>query len=582
MFGGVRRHAWLALALAGTAIIAVAPTARARADDVPAIVLDGMGDGDVIAEIVGWQDTLFSQDHPIDLPFLERGSRLSRAALLTGAKDYIISGVPFTDDELGSRPAGSGAILSVPIAVSALAIVATTPIDGWTTETIPAGCDPNDPDFDPVACAPVQTPFLGPIRVPAENLSAMMLNLSYNFHGNNLVSWNSPAIEAALGTSQLTIQGITGKHHTFVVRADGSAVNKYMMEYAKTLGPTAWTLRLEENPDYGWEPVSENLSPRSIARQGASGVVSQLRTYQLDPATNNFALGTLSTGSMAGVMSTDLVQMNQDAPDAKFRVVEVQNRHGDWVAPTRESIEAAANAGDTPNIGATNDVAGAYPLTWTTRMYTVAGSLDPDQANALAGSIRFIVTDGQQSIIDNGGAPLTAALRAEALAGANAIVTANCIAAGYEVTTGGPGPLDPDTPQVQALTGLAHCTAVPPPPTTTTTTSTTIATTTTVVRSSSPGGPRITSPPFVAPVEETTTTVAVDTVPAVTTTTSAVASEAPGSGGTRLRGRALTSLPQALPSDGTTGFQKLGTLMLGASTFLGLQRLVLSRRRLPL
>jgi hypothetical protein len=45
-----------------------------------------------------------------------------------------------------------------------------------------------------------------------------------------------------------------------------------------------------------------------------------------------------------------------------------------------------------------------------------------------------------------------------------------------------------------------------------------------------------------------------------------------GGGGGRVQGLPLSSLPMALPDDGTNTFQKLGTLLLGGALFLGLRR----------
>lgn len=297
------------------------------------------------------------------------------------------------------------------------------------------------------------------------------------------------------------------------------------------------------------------------------------------------------------------------------------------VLPTTESITKAIEASTEPNIAATEKIPGAYPLVYLNRMYTVAGTLTPDQANALAASVRYLATDGQDEVVERGGARLTAALQAEALAAADEIVVKNCTTAGYEVTTSGPSAFEPDTPAVQAMTSMSHCTAVVVPTTTTsatttvaesttttavadTTTSTSSSSTTTpssttttvLVASQSPtasgstngGSTSYTPPPVYTPtvtqatVDDTSadadasTTVAADT----TTTAPVVQEEAPQSSvvaaaqsgaGTRPRGIALSSLPMEAPDDGSAEFKKLGTLLLGAALFLLGRRIVHAR-----
>jgi hypothetical protein len=244
--------------------------------------------------------------------------------------------------------------------------------------------------------------------------------------------------------------------------------------------------------------------------------------------------------------------------------------------------------------GATVDAPGAYPFTWITRLYTVAGTLDPDKANSLAATIRYVATDGQDLVVAKGGAPLTAALRAEALDAADKVVISNCTQAGYEVVTSGPSTFEPKTPTLQALTAMKHCQLIPPPPTTTTTstttTSTTTTTTTTTVATTVPATTVIlaSSPPLVQ--QAPATTAAATTLPTTTTTepvavttttvtpTTTTTTIATGASTTRLRGRALTTLPMPLPPDGSEGYKKLGTLLLGAATFLAGRRFLLSRR----
>ena len=243
--------------------------------------------------------------------------------------------------------------------------------------------------------------------------------------------------------------------------------------------------------------------------------------------------------------------------------------------------------------------------------------------------VRYIATDGQDDAIALDGAALTSSMRAEALAAANEIVAKNCgigaSAATHEVITSGPSDFEPNTPKVQALTSLQHC-ALKPPPTTTTTTTTTIASTTTtsvaptasstttvpsttIVASLPPRTPAVVAPPVVVPsvaipsvafpsddattpsgdgaasddtTDSPTEGASTTTVPGDQVEPGATATTQPTGGAvtTRVRGRTLDALPLPKPSDGSGGFKKLGTLMIGAGAFLFGRRLVQSRRRL--
>jgi len=608
---------WAAFLLAGMAslITGHAMSAGAADDPVP-VVVSGAGDSDTAGELVTWQDALFSATRPTDFSYAAVGSKDGRRNLLAGNVDFTMGAVPFTDAELAARPADAGKIIEAPISVASLTILATTPPaskGGWGTETPPTNCDPDDPNTDPATCQVIKGTFDGPFRIPPENLSALIVGLSFS-SSNDQISWRNQTWMDAVGASNLSIQRL-GLHHTFVNRTDGSAQNEYLMQYAKELGPVSWGLRLAENPEYKWEPIGENLSPRTKpTRSGTDQQVGVMAFATVDALSNGSPDDW--TGNMGAVPTTLVGKLNADYPGAKFVQMEIQNRHGDWVLPTQETIDAALAAGDDPDIAATDDVPGAYPLVYVNRLYTVAGTLSPEEANALAASVRYIATDGQQTAIEHGGASLTPALQTEALAAADEIVVKNCTEDGYEVTSSGPSDAEPDTPGVQAITSMKHCTLAPivttttsttVAPTTTESTTTTVAATTTTVAETTtttevasqapvatvyvpPYRPPTTNPPYVPPATvettppETTppeTTEPPPTTTEVTTTTldqSATSTTVAGGGGTRLRGVALTKLPMDPPDDGSSGFKKLGTLLLGAGMFLGGRRLVGLRR----
>jgi hypothetical protein len=586
---------WIVVAVAGASswVLGAAVGARAADPSFP-VALSGSGDSELTAEITDWQNEMFAADQPTDLGYFQRGSSDGRSRLLSGDKEFAVSGVPFTAAELAARPPNSPQIIEAPLAISSLSALVTTPTNGWATTQIT--CDPSDPRldpmsdlFDPEACT-LHATYDGPIRIPAENLSALAIGLEPSFQGNNLALWIHPDMVAALDPHLDVLA--PGNKHTWMNRLEGSAANKSIMTYAQALGPTAWTLRGLQFPGFVLDANQERFSTRNLVREGESTVTGLVSIFNVDVACNCIDAGW--TGNAMPVSSTAVDQIQSDYPRARFREVEVQNKHGDWVLPTRAALEAAIAAGTGMDSGATVDAPGAYPFTWITRLYTVAGTLDPDKANSLAATIRYVATDGQDLVVAKGGAPLTAALRAEALDAADKVVISNCTQAGYEVVTSGPSTFEPKTPTLQALTAMKHCQLIPPPPTTTTTstttTSTTTTTTTTTVATTVPATTVIlaSSPPLVQ--QAPATTAAATTLPTTTTTepvavttttvtpTTTTTTIATGASTTRLRGRALTTLPMPLPPDGSEGYKKLGTLLLGAATFLAGRRFLLSRR----
>lgn len=564
----MRRHLGVALGtvLSAVAALGVQQVIWASAEAAP-VTIEGSGAAEISNDLVTWQDALGGAEQPIDMQYFQRGSKDGRQQLLDGLTDFAVSGRPFTAAQLATRPKGAPAILSAPISVASLSILFSEPSQvGWSTTDLVPGCDPTDPDIvDPEACY-IRGTFTGPYRVPPENLAAMIVNLSPTYNSNGLANWAHPGMQTALGTSVLTIQR-PGAHHTFVERTEGAAANYALMDYAKTLGPTAWALRKGENPEFRWEPVDEEFSPRVLTRFGADTQMGIMAFSGVDAATGSSP--DTWTGNAGPVSTTAVKRLNEDYPTAKFVEFEIQNANGDWVKPTQETISAALEAGTGVNVAAHQPIPGAYPLVWVNRVYVVSGSLTPDKANSVAAMIRYIVTDGQDSTVANGGAPLTDALRAEALEKADAIVAANCTAEGYEVTTGGPGPFEPNTPGVQAISSMQHCTVIPPP--TSTTTTVYVPPTTIYV------------PPYIPPpivTDGTTDTIPTDTSTTTPTSSSSVATtttvEGSG-GGQRPQGRPLAGLPMQAPSSGGGVPRPLGTMLLGAGGFLLARRIVLRR-----
>lgn len=617
--------AWAALALAGSALLAVGDgSGPAAADAVPVLLL-GRGDSDTFAELVAWQNALYAAEQPTDLSYVHGSTSFARRDLLAGTADFVFSGVPFTAAELAARPAGAPEIIEAPISVAALAVVFTTPVQkAWEIQIVPDDPICETDEYDPAICDPRIEQYDGTFRIPPHSLAALILGVQPRLTGQQWASWSDPTwLSLMQGEGRMSVQSPLYKH-TWVNRAETSGQNKYLMEYARAMSREVWDARLAENPEFPWEPIGEQMSPNTRpTKDSTDQVAAAITLHTNDPSSNNSAFGAANwTGNAGAVPSTMMPKLIANFPKAGLKVMEIQNANGDWVLPTTETITKAIEASTEPNIAATTVVPGAYPLVYLNRLYTVAGTLTPEQANSLAASVRYLALDGQQEVVNRGGASLTPALQAEALAAADEIVVKNCTADGYEVTTSGPSVYEPDFPGVQALTSMAHCTAVPVASTTTvaeTTTTTTVAestttsaaatsttsaaestTTTALVASQSPAAsgstngstngssytptytPSVTQAPATtaASAGESTTTVlaaetTVDAAEAVPDST--VPAAAQSGAGRFARGVPLTGLPMVPPDDGSAEFKKLGTLLLGAALFLLGRRIVHAR-----
>jgi hypothetical protein len=304
---------------------------------------------------------------------------------------------------------------------------------------------------------------------------------------------------------------------------------------------------------------------------------------------------------------------NGSPPVKNAEWVEVQNAAGQWVVPTPASIDAAVDSGGaSPLYGLTNaSTASAYPLTWVDDLYAPAHGLSMDKTNALAGLIRYLVTDGQKYTAANNDGQLSPALVVQGLNAANALVTSNCTEPGeIVVTDASPGPDAPDTPGLSTIGLMRHCEAAPPQSTPTTsttvppapvTTPPSTTTTTAAASTTAPPTPATThpatttfhapsppafkpSPPVTTGAVTTTTTMttqpsaaptAVAVPPTVQKATPPAAATPPTTAKAIDVAETAADLP--IPTSGAGGgFDHLAALVVGAGLFLALGRPVRS------
>lgn len=463
----VAAGALLALALSFAAVGWVGGGPAVAADAPEPVQLKGEGTWGPYQEVVAWQDALYGSAAPVDLAYTSTGSALARQDYVAGGLDYVISGRPFAADELAKVSGGAAGLIDVPIQVEAMAFLLAVPLpEGF--ETIDLVCDPYDPETpDPDACI-VRTPYTGAIRVPNRNLAAMVFR--YSGAGQIPIgSWNDPGTLAAMGVTNFSLPEQASPAP--VMRSEPSATNFYLQEFAKTAAPDIWEGLKAADERIQWEPITERLPRLSGAsRQGVDQQSLQLGLVGADPASGG--VSGFTKGILAPVPPSAKVAVNQAFPSTQLTFIEMQNAAGDWVAPTPESIEKAVDAGgDDPLHALANPVPGAYPLVWVNHLYAPAKGLSVAKTEALATTIRYLATDGQDAAKPVGEGKLSAPLVKQALEGADKLVTSNCVGNDRKIVeTTSPGPYAPDLPGIKAIGEMLHCEAVGPVATTTATT----------------------------------------------------------------------------------------------------------------
>jgi ABC-type phosphate transport system substrate-binding protein len=548
---------------------------RASAADAPEpVVLRGEGSWGPYRELVPWQDALYGTEAPVDLQYTSTGSPLGRADFVANGLDYVISGRPFTDEELAAIPGGAASLIDVPIQVEALAFLLAVPTEGF--ESITLVCDPYDPETpDPDACIQ-RKPYEGALRVPNENLAAMVFR--YAGPGDTPVSsWNAPGVLEAMGVDNFSLPQQASPAP--VLRSEPSTTNYYLQAFAQQAAPQTWAGLKAADDRITWEPLTERLPRLSGAsRQGVDQQSLQLGLFGADPASGG--ISGFTKGILAPVPPSARGAVEEAFPNAPLATIEVRNGAGEWVAPTPETISKAVElAGDQPLHALTNPDAGAYPLVWVNHLYAPAKGLSVDKTEAMAAAIRYLATDGQAVAATVGEGRLSPALVAQALAGADRLVASNCVGADRRVVTSSdPGPSAPDGPGMAAIGPMKHCEAIGTPTTTTAVPTTT--TTTPVVETIptydqgayDPGtyDPGASADPG-ASTEGTGSGEATTTTAAPTATSTTVASTTDT--------LPVVSLSMPLPEGSTSGYDRMAALLLGASGHLlfgpGVRRLVL-------
>jgi phosphate transport system substrate-binding protein len=201
-----------------------------------------------------------------------------------------------------------------------------------------------------------------PLRLSGPTLAGIFLS--------DIISWQDPAIARDNPGVALPHQAIIVVH-----RADGSGTTKILSSYLSKVSPT-WASKLGTGISFKW--------PAGVAASGSSAVSKQI----------------LDTPGTIGYLELTF------ARTSSLTVASIQNRAGEWVAPSPESAYAAVVAGDdtltkdlrAPIVDPPAAAKGAYPITGITFILIPRDnpSTDHEQVD-LKNYINYTLTTGQDA-----------------------------------------------------------------------------------------------------------------------------------------------------------------------------------------
>jgi phosphate transport system substrate-binding protein len=447
-------------ALGVMAAVAVWNPGAARAQDTTPtpVELIGAGTGSVFGVMNQvWKRQLYSSTLGMNLGYFDRGDKGGRTQFASGDVDFAVSALPMSADDTAALAARGASPITAPIAVSAIGFLAGMPHAAGGMQRYAVPDDPEAPlTFEPIT-GPVLT------NVPATSLAQVFLS------GGQVRVFSDPSF-----TSQYLPDLVKDSSSLPVVRTDPSATNFFLEQFLRSVAPDAWTGLATQNGLPATIQLEDWPFANQYARSGEEAVASLIGTANDNAGVSNghsiFPGGNI--GPVSPWAMKEQYDTNADRPDDQksyLYTIALRNGAGEWVAPTPQSIDAAANAGGgTPLYGLAENVPGAYPLTWISNIIVPDKGLPADKATALATFMRYAAGPGQLQAATLGEGQLPPALVARTMAAADQMLKSNCDAAkGDLVTVDGGGPYWPT-----GITPPASSTICVVPPGTATTTTT--------------------------------------------------------------------------------------------------------------
>jgi phosphate transport system substrate-binding protein len=211
-------------------------------------------------------------------------------------------------------------------------------------------------------CAIYNLPELKtPLRLSASTLAGIFLG--------DIISWQDTAIERDNPGVKLPRAAIIVVH-----RSDGSGTTNILTGYLSKVSPE-WSRRAGQGLSVAW--------PVGVGAEGSRGVVEFVKQNA----------GTIGYGEL------------NYAKEDKLPVALIQNRAGNFVAPSPEGTTAAIEAFSealakdprTPIVDSPASAKEAYPLAGLTFVLVPKDGSDADQRRTIREFIQYTVTSGQDS-----------------------------------------------------------------------------------------------------------------------------------------------------------------------------------------
>jgi hypothetical protein len=427
-----RLHRVVRVAAAIVVMAAVAvwwPTPRGGAQDAaPPFELTGAGASEVQPLISTLATPLFEARRPLSLSYFARGDRDGLATLARGSASYAISGRPLNHEDRDALEARDVGVIQAPFSLTSMAFLLSAP---WAAR----GGDPSNPNpiqftsFDPADPeAPVVTENVpGPLMLGNSIIASLYLN------GNGPYGAEMSAIYAP---KNLINPGVSA---TRVARSDAGAMNYHLQEFLQHSNRAWWDARAAVEGVVATEPSESWPFLNSVPTRAGDGQIGTSVGDWLNPDGGNASGGTLAPVSSATAkleFGTQIRRKANGEPYTPLYLVGVQNGAGEVISPTPENMTRAAELGQGKALyGLTENVPGAYPLTWVTDIYVPDRGLSADETTGVATLMRVQATAGQVVGVNLGEGLLPRSHIEELLDAADEVVERNCSGSGKRLRT---------------------------------------------------------------------------------------------------------------------------------------------------
>ena len=368
------------------------------------------------------------------------GDAQSKERLITGGADIAVSGTPFTEAERKALEATGRSVIEAPVQAVGMSFLVSGPRpQGIQLCEFVEQSPEDDPNNElPPDCFPVRD-FEGPLRLTSANLADVFLESAVN-------NWQDPEFLSLL--AEFPPGGLSMvspiRPASPVLRGDAGMANLALGTYLRTTEPAKWSTRSSSlflNPEP--EPNATWPFDRAPARLGMPDAVGVVRRWGTASAAVDSPAEAGAMTMATPLAAAEAIRAEAEEPpfdatgEANLKtdlyVAQLKNGAGEWLSPTPAGITSALAAGaGAPLFAVTQNVPGAWPLSWSNSIYAPDSGLTGVEANTVAAIIRWQSTVGRQRSAELVEGQLPDVLVAQALAAADKIVSSNCTAAGLK------------------------------------------------------------------------------------------------------------------------------------------------------